>query len=362
MHLGTTALLKFFEQHREDDSLVLVTIIGTEGSTYRKPGAMMLIAENRQYVGMISGGCLEGDLLHHADEVFASGQPKKTTYDMHVDDELVWGLGIGCDGIIHLLLQKLDRIDGFPMFDYISASVAARQAVMLAMTVDGDAAGSGLGEMGLINSADKAFGEERLVSAASTAISKHWPDWRCQRPADATILLINIPPPPRVLLCGAGPDAVPVAAQFAALGWDCVVADHRSGFARLERFAPGCKVLLSRPEKLHLAVELEQIDAVIIMSHHLENDAAYLRQLTPLLGDDQQAGSLTYLGVLGPSARRDRLCQMTGFPSAKVHGPVGLDIGAELSEAIALSIAAEIHAVLNRRNGLSLTHKAATEL
>ncbi len=361
MHLGTTALLKFFEQHREEDSLVLVTIIGTEGSTYRKPGAMMLISEDRHYVGMISGGCLEGDLLHHADEVFASGQPKKTTYDMHVDDELVWGLGIGCDGIIHLLLQKLDRVDGFPMFDYITASIAARQAVMLAMTVESDEAGSGLGEIGLINSAGKAFGDERLAKMASSMVSKQWPDWRCQRHIDSTVLLINIPPPPRVLLCGAGPDAVPVAAQFAALGWDCLIVDHRSGFARPERFAPGCKVFLSRPEKMHLVVELGQIDAAIIMTHNLENDAAYLRQLAPLVGDDQQAGSLIYLGVLGPAARRHKLGPMSGFPTAKVHGPVGLDIGAELSEAIALSIAAEIHAVLNQRNGLPLTHKAATE-
>ncbi len=103
MHLGTAALLKFYTEHRNDKSLVLVTIIGTTGSTYRKTGAMMLISSNHEYVGMIPGGCLDGDLLHHADEVFASGQARKVTYDMHAGDDLVWSLGIGCDGIIHLL-------------------------------------------------------------------------------------------------------------------------------------------------------------------------------------------------------------------------------------------------------------------
>ncbi|MDZ4730171.1 MAG: XdhC family protein [Xanthomonadales bacterium] len=367
MHLGTIALLKFFEQHREDDSLVLVTIIGTEGSTYRKPGAMMLISQDRQYVGMISGGCLEGDLLHHADDVFATGQARKITYDMHAGDELVWSLGIGCDGIIHLLLQKLDRIDGFPMLDWITSSLAARQAVMLAMKLADDDSGPdlgepGLGEIGLINSVNKAFGEERLVSAASEAVSSDWPVWRSQQRADSAVLLINMPPQPRVLLCGAGPDAVPVAAQFAKLGWDCIVVDHRSGYAMPERFSPGCETLVSRPEKLHLVLDLQQIDAAVIMAHHLENDAAYLRQLAPLLGDEQSPGNLAYLGVLGPAARRNKLCEMAGCSNALVHGPVGLDIGAELPEAIALSIAAEIHAVLNQRNGFSLTHKVTATL
>ena len=152
------------------------------------------------------------------------------------------------------------------------------------------------------------------------------------------MLLINIPPQPRVLLCGAGPDAVPVAAQFAELGWDCVVVDHRSGYANPERFSAGCETLVSRPEKLQLVLDLQLIDAAVIMAHHLENDAAYLRQLAPLLGNEQQPGSLSYLGVLGPAARRHNMRQMAGCSNPLGHGRGGLGRGAELHEAIVLAI------------------------
>jgi xanthine dehydrogenase accessory factor len=355
MHLGTAALLNFFREHRDDESLVLVTITGTAGSTYRKPGAMMLISPDHQYVGMISGGCLEGDLLHHADEVFASGQARQVTYDMHAGDDLVWSLGIGCDGIIHLLLQKLDRQADFAMLDWLADSLQQRQAVIIALSVaQGD--DTPLGSFAMINQASQSCGNPILIRQASTTTAGSWPDWRFLQ-TDSDTLLIQITPQPCVLICGAGPDAVPVAAQFAELGWECLVVDHRAGYANPGRFAAGIRTLLGRPEQLHLVVQLRQLDAAIIMAHHLENDAAYLRQLAPLLGSEQQPGNLQYLGVLGPAARRNKLREMAGCHDAVVHGPVGLDIGAELPEAIALSIAAEVHAALNRRNGLSLTLK-----
>jgi xanthine/CO dehydrogenase XdhC/CoxF family maturation factor len=358
MHLGTAALLKFFNQHRDDESLVLVTIIGTEGSTYRKPGAMMLISRDHQYVGMISGGCLEGDLLHHADEVFASGEARKVTYDMHAGDDLVWSLGIGCDGIIHLMLQKLNRQSDFAMLHWLMDAMQQRTPVIMALSVSaGD--DTPLGSMAMLSRAGQSMGNAQLVEQATAATTNAWPDWR-YRHTDVDSLLVQILPQPCVLICGAGPDAVPVAAQFADLGWECIIADHRAGYADPRRFAEGCRTVVGRPEQLHLLVELEQVNAAVIMAHHLENDAAYLRQLAPHLEEGADAGSLQYLGVLGPAARRDKLREMAGCPDAEVRGPVGLDIGAELPEGIALSIAAEVHAALNRRNGLSLTLKTVS--
>jgi len=361
MHLGTAAILKFYDMHRDDETLVLVTIIGTKGSTYRKAGAMMLISRNHDYVGMISGGCLEGDLLHHADEVFASGLARKVTYDMHAGDDLVWSLGIGCDGIIHLLLQRLDRPDGFAMLDWLAASLAARKPVIMALSVANDAPAIPLAELGLINPANEVFGNDQLIQSARQSVAEGWPDWRFKSAIDGN-LLIQITPQPKVLICGAGPDAVPAAAQFLELGWECLVVDHRAGYANPGRFAKGSNTLVSRPEQMHSVVELAEVDAALIMAHHLENDAAYLRQLAPLLGTEQQPGSLAYLGVLGPAARRNKLCEMAGCSAERVHGPVGLDIGAELPAAIALSIAAEVHAVLNRRNGMSLTLKTIPQI
>ena len=359
MHLGTAALLKFYAEHRNDKSLVLVTIIGTAGSTYRKTGAMMLISSSHEYVGMISGGCLEGDLLHHADEVFASGQARKVTYDMHAGDDLVWSLGIGCDGTIHLLLQKLEPERGFRLLDWLGDSLRGRKPVIVAMHVAEQTGEFALGEMALLNNDAQSCGNPQLAQVASHSVLSGWPGWRYKH-ADSSCLLIQVTPQPSVLICGAGPDAVPVAAQFVGLGWECRVVDHRASYANPGRFADGCITLVTRPEQLHRVVELAQIDAAIIMAHHLENDAAYLRQLAPMRGTELQPGSLAYLGVLGPAARRVKLCEMAACAEELAHGPVGLDIAAELPEAIALSIAAEVHAVLNQRNGLSLTHKTST--
>ena len=355
MHLGTQALLKFFERHRGDAALVLATITATEGSTYRKPGAMMLIAPDHSYEGLISGGCLEGDLLHHAAEVFASGTPRQITYDMHSGDDLVWGLGIGCDGVIHLLLQRLDAPAGFAMLGWVAASLARGDAVLLALVSRSDEPALPAGTLGFIDAAGRRFGHDTLIDLCSAHTAGGWPDWRhldIEHPG-ASVMLVNVPPQPRVLLCGAGPDAVPLARQFAALGWQCTIADHRGAYARADRFPADSRVVMTRPQQLHEHIDPMAFDAAVIMSHHLENDAAYLRQLAPAV----TARKLRYLGVLGPSARRDRLREMADCPGLPVRGPVGLDIGAELPEGIALSIAAEVHAVLNARDGLALTGK-----
>lgn len=368
MHLGTPALLEFFRRHRDDDALVLATVIGTVGSTYRKPGAMMLVAPGGAYEGLISGGCLEGDLLHHAAAVFASGEPSLLTYDMHADEELVWNLGLGCDGVIHLLLQRLDRERDFDFMAQLEACHGARRPVMLALVTQADGA-LPLGAFGMADCSDISVGDAQLRSLLEDLCDPcrdlgrglgrdHWPSWRYQNvrigtDLQATALVVNVPPRTRVLICGAGPDAVPMARACAELDWEVLVVDHRPAFARADRFPPGCTVLQSRPERLAQALDPASVDAAVIMSHHLENDAAYLAAVAP--------HGLRYVGVLGPRARRDRLCEMAGCGERAVFGPVGLDIGAELPASIALSVAAEIHAVLNRRDGQFLTRRADGE-
>jgi len=350
MHLGIHALLEFFNARRDEDSLVLATIVATAGSTYRKPGAMMLIARDGGYEGMISGGCLEGDLLHHAAAVFESGSAAHVTYDMHADEELVWNLGLGCDGVIHLLLQRLDRKSGFGFLRALDQARQERIATLLALTTQGDAA-LATGAFGLRDAAGASHGEPSLVRCLADLADDGWPRWRYRHlrlGADDNVeaIAINIPARTRVLLCGAGPDAVPMAQAFAGLDWDVVIADHRPAYARPERFPAGCTVVRMRPERLAGAMDTRGLDAAVIMSHHLENDAAWLAQVA--------TGDIPYIGVLGPRARRDRLLQMAGC-ERDVYGPVGLDIGAELPAAIALAVAAEIHAVLNGRDGRPLT-------
>jgi len=377
VHLGIPALLDFYRRHCDEDSLVLVTIIGTRGSTYRKPGAMMLISREGDFEGMISGGCLEGDLLHHAREVFQLGEPRFVTYDMHADENLVWNLGLGCDGVIHLMLQKLERSNDFGFLKQLESSHKARQAAILGL-VSGVGGSLSPGDFALLDQSDISTGDPTL-SAQIRKMAVDWPDWRFKviggpegrqqaagrgthragvnrdDPGNDTmeVMLIHMPVPTRVLICGAGPDAVPVARVFSELDWEVRIVDHRPAFARADRFPANCEVTRARPENLGESMNLAEIDAAVIMSHHLENDAAYLGQLAEY--------EIPYLGVLGPRARRERLCGMAHCETGRVHGPVGLDIGAELPAAIALSIVAEIHAVLNQRDGMPLTLRVNDE-
>ncbi|MGD8930625.1 MAG: XdhC family protein [Lysobacterales bacterium] len=351
MHLGMPPLLAFYREHRADEALVLAVVIATEGSTYRKPGAMMLISRDGAFEGLISGGCLESDLLHHADQVFRSGEPSRVTYDMSADEELVWNLGLGCDGVIHLLLVRLDRHDGFGFLERLDRCFAARRAVLLAL-VTRSSGSVPTGAVGLREASGPTVGDPALQAALQDA-AEDWPEWRFRRIALADddgvveVLLVHVPPRTRVVVCGAGPDAVPVVRALTELDWEVKVVDHRPAYAKASRFAAGCTVVQSRPEQLAAMADLDDVDAVVIMSHHLENDAAYLRQTV--------AAEIPYIGVLGPSARRRRLCDMADCEISRVFGPVGLDIGAELPAAIALSLVAEIHAVLNGRDGRSLT-------
>ena len=351
MHLGIPALLEFYREHRDEESLVLATIIATNGSTYRKPGAMMLINREGAFEGLISGGCLESDLLHHATAVFETGMASHVTYDMHADEELVWNLGLGCDGVVHLLLQRLDRSDGFGFLEELEAAHHGRCPAILALVTNSTGSLNN-GEYGLLVSPDKAGGNPDLT-AFLDEFKGNWPGWRCKTVVSEfageplELALIHIPAQTSVLICGAGPDAVPVEQLFSALNWKVQLVDHRPAYAQTDRFTGKCMVKQLRPGQLAERVDLEDIDAVVIMSHHLENDAEYLRQVA--------GAPPAYVGLLGPAARRERLLEMAGCRNLPAFGPVGLDIGAELPESIALSIAAEIHAVLNQRDGQSLT-------
>jgi xanthine/CO dehydrogenase XdhC/CoxF family maturation factor len=344
MHLGLRELSAFLEQHRDDNALVLAIVIATEGSTYRKPGAMMLIRENAEFAGLISGGCLEGDLVEHAAAVFNDGQPRRVTYDLSSEEQAIWSLGLGCGGVVHLLLQRLDQADGFGFLPWLFGSLERRCTCVLAIA--GESMGHlAAGALALVNAEGDYFGNERLAGCLDGQVERWNGKKRYQftnMPGDdppETVLLVRIAPSPRILVCGAGPDAVPVARQVDALGWECVLVDHRAAYARPDRFPASARILQIRPMQLEEQVDLASIDAAIVMSHNLEHDASYLGQLA-----DRK---LAYLGLLGPKARREEMQEQLGIEEGLVHGPAGLDIGAELPESIALSIMAEIHMVLN---------------
>lgn len=349
MHLGLTALARFFAAHRQADALVLATVTAIEGSSYRKPGAMMLIGPGGEYAGMISGGCLEDDLLLHAAEVLTGGEPRSVTYDTQADEQTALGLGLGCEGVVHLLLQRLERDDEFGFFGLLFDSLARRRGCVLALASRSDCETLPPGSFALMNRDRESRGDPRLLEC----LREHAPPWPARRRhrrhamtvngQPLSVLLIDLPPVPRVLVCGAGPDALPLSRLIAELGWEGVIVDHRPAYAQAEKFPAASAVLKLRPRLLSERVDLDEIAAAVVMTHNLEHDAAYLEQLL--------AAGVPYLGLLGPSARRARLERRLGCAAGRIHGPVGLDIGAELPESIALATVAEIHAALNGRDG-----------
>lgn len=358
MHLGLTALLEFYRTHRADDALVLGTVVATEGSTYRKPGAMMLIAADSSYRGLISGGCLEADLAAQARQVFADGKTREVCYDMSEGDDFVFGLGLGCDGVIHLMLQRLDSSADFGFLGTLDKAWKTRSSGLLSLVIaSGDPAysagdfaincGTGL-SMGVPLLVDNTFSHEgALFSGGHDMSRRFWQDSIETGSGKMDLLLIPIMPPPAILICGAGHDAVPLARLAAEMGWNSTVVDHRPGFARADRFPDNCEVQALKPSELSQQVPLKKIDAAVLMTHHLGHDRSYLSQVID--------ASVPYIGLLGPRARRDRLLGEIGAADVHIHGPAGLDIGAEMPESIALAIIAEIHAFLNQRDGGMLT-------
>ncbi len=345
MHLGLKTLRAFLLEHADASQLVLAVVVATEGSTYRKPGAMMLIGPDGDYAGLVSGGCLEGDLTERAREVLSSGEPLRVHYDLK-DDDLLFGLGLGCGGAVDLLLLRLDAARQFAPLGSLFEALDAGEHCQLALVCDSTDKSLPVGSTALFSSGAIRTGPAPILDRLRRGAPG---PARARREVlespqgSAGLLVIGIAPSPHVLVCGAGPDAVPLVSQVLALGWDCTVADHRENFADPTRFPPGAQMLCQRPKALSGHAILERIDAAVIMTHHVGHDADYLRAF--------REKPPAYLGLLGPKARRDRLIEETGSQALAIHGPAGLDIGAELPEAIALAIMAEMHAVLAGRQG-----------
>jgi len=350
MHLGLEELADFFDAHRRDEALVLATVVATEGSTYRKPGALLLAAPDGSHAGLISGGCLEGDLLQHAAPVFGDGRARHVSYDLDDDPELLMGLGLGCGGAIHLLLRRLTSDDGLDAMALLFDAHRSGQDAELALVSEAGVLPEGA--LAVRDQQGRTAGHEVLRALLDRPRDAGDRSHRWRRVTavvdgqNVSVQLLWLAAAPLVLVCGAGPDAVPLASQVRGLGWRCTVTDHRAVFARAERFAAGTRVLQVRPEHLAEALDLDTVDAAVVMTHHLGHDEACLGALLP--------HAPTYLGLLGPARRRRELAARLGVDPDRIRGPAGLDLGAELPASIALSLMAEIHAVLNGRDGRPL--------
>jgi xanthine/CO dehydrogenase XdhC/CoxF family maturation factor len=306
-----------------NEPLELATVIRTGGSTYAKPGAQMLIAADGEYAGLLSGGCLEGDLREHAREVAASGHARIVSYDLRSTTDQLFGLGAGCEGAMDVLLSRISAAESWQPLATMATGFRAAREQHFAF---------------VIASANPAY-------PLGTAIAVN--GQVAPRPEGVEFFIAAVAPPPSLLLLGGGPDARPVATLAAFLGWRITVVEHRTVYLAPDRFPPTAQLIEARPADVAEAVRLAEYSAAIVMSHHLESDLHYLRALSRT--------TVPYVGLLGPAARREKLLADLGIDAdalrARLRAPVGLDIGGRTPESIALAIIGEVHAVLAGRAG-----------
>jgi xanthine/CO dehydrogenase XdhC/CoxF family maturation factor len=344
---GTGLLSAYSDWSAEGRPLVLASVFDTDGSTYSKTGARMLITGDGRFHGMLSGGCLEGDLAERARAVVETGRPQTVTYDLGQNDEELWGLGVGCDGLMRILLQPITADTGYEPFATMARALGGETVEVAATVISSDVEALPSGATLVTVAGDIAFSDvddafvEPLTALIDTALTKGMSTTHTVEfgTGTASILLALLRPPPAILVLGAGLDAGPVVRFAAELGWRITVQDHRPAYIDAGDFGAADAVHCVPASQLGVTVDLDRFDAAIVMSHHLASDREYLGQLA--------TSRMAYIGLLGPADRRRRLLEelgdQAGSLAGRVHGPAGLDIGGRGPASIALSIIAEMH-------------------
>lgn len=349
-----------------DAKMALATVVDVEGSGYRRPGARMLIVEDGRTAGAISGGCLERDVCEHALRAMAARAPLLVTYDTASDADIVWGLGLGCNGMVRVLIEPLQG-NAAAHLDFLMRLTHERRAgaAALIFAVDGKE-DVRVGDRWFL---DQEGTEERTTHGIAVGIvddakavlrSQRSCVRRYQSPAGNVDALIEfVQPPPSLLIFGAGYDALPVMRFARVLGWGVTIVDNQCSSQTAERFRDADQVVLRRAEEAFAHLAIDRQTEAIVMAHNYLHDKEALRALI--------SSPARYIGCLGPRKRSERMLRelreegsiFNPQQLARVHAPIGLDIGAETPEEIALSILAEIRAALAGREGASLKYKCA---
>jgi xanthine dehydrogenase accessory factor len=354
-----------FNQIPSSQQVALATVVHTSGSVYRRSGARLLITEIGQCIGIISGGCLENDVAEQAQSVLAMGKPKLVVYDAIANEDLLWGLGLGCKGLVQVLIEPLrtphnpltlianclsDRQTGVLATVFRTEGLTTPIASHLTLYPNGD----------VVHNLQDALLVDRTIADAHHAFQSHQSTvLHYDFPTGSADLWIEvIQPPIPIAIFGAGQDAIPVAQFCKALGWHVTIVDRRSAYANRDRFPMADRIEIVRPENGLGTLPLDSRTAVVLMTHNYFDDRELLKLLLP--------SPVRYLGLLGPRHRTQQLLEDLNseglvMPSHQHHfyTPIGLDIGAETPEAIALSIVAEIQAVFANRSGGALRDRNA---
>jgi xanthine/CO dehydrogenase XdhC/CoxF family maturation factor len=357
----------YAKARREGRRAALATVVLVEGSSYRRPGARMLVTEDGQLTGAISGGCLEGDALRKALFAIHQQQNKLVTYDTTHEDDLRFGVQLGCNGIVHILFEPIsDTADQNPM-RLLQQLAGERKDAVLVTLFSPDRSASQPGTC-LLYRDEHTWGTmpPGLQDLTRARIRQSYADRISTFPSfEVDGLVLNgfiefMAPPPSLVVAGAGNDVLPLVAITSLLGWHTTVVDGRAHYATKERFGAADDVVVARAEEVLERVYADTQTLFLLMTHNYNYDLALLRTLLKR--------EFFYIGVLGPRKKLDRMLAELQEQNviagerqlAAIHGPVGLDIGAETAEEIAVSIVAEIKAVLTGRSGASLKEKQSS--
>lgn len=358
----------FDRADRAGKQTALATVVHVEGSSYRRAGARMLITEDGQLTGAISGGCLEGDALRKARLVMAQNKPMLVTYDTTDDDDAKFGIGLGCNGIIHILIEPISAAKPTNPIQLFKLFLSRREPVVLITLFtmnDKQAPQPGtcllLTQAGNIKGAfpDETIKDMLLADANDVLVNGNSVTKTYIYGDKFTCFIELLQPTVSLVIFGAGNDAIPLVQLAAVLGWHIYMVDGRSNYAIPERFPLAKKIIIAKPENALSQIDIDERTVIILMTHNYNYDLAVLKQLLPL--------QIPYVGALGPKKRlhrmldelRDEGMEITDEYLASIYGPAGLDIGSENADEIALSIIAEMQAVLKNRVGTSLRYKNA---
>lgn len=287
---------------RDQMDWALASVIRVSGSAYRKPGALMLINSQGESFGMLSGGCLEADIRRNAQKSIALNKTLTLVYEADAATQSKHLVLTGCGGTVEVWIQPIHRQNDYqnliPLYSSLSEGVSCRYQINRDLN--------------------------------NQCVNQH----------DAECHVFTYQAAPRLAIFGAGPDAVPLAHMASMLGWHIYLFDHRQNRVAINQFPQNCQLNSQPPAQRHIP----ELDAAVVMGHQLSFDRAALAQLN-------QLSSLKYLGLLGPVHRKSKiLSQLTVPLQHKCYGPIGLHIGGQLPEEIALSCLSQIQAVLQGKS------------
>lgn len=343
----------------QNKQTALATVVKVEGSSYRRPGARMLVTEDGKITGAISGGCLEGDALRKAQFAIFQQKNKLEIYDTTDEDDLKFGVQLGCNGIVYILFEPIKNNDAGNPINLLKKIVERRKDAVLVTAFSIDKYNTQKGTCCFVNEEKNIFryDEMKVLQADCNLVLENKLSLIKDQEDGYSLLFQFVPPPVQLIIIGAGNDAQSLMDMAFFLGWQITVIDGRSLYANQQRFPKANKIAVAAPPEILSAIHIDEQTAIVLMTHNYNYDIAALEQLIN--------AKCNYIGILGPKKKLLKMfCELNEKGIViddkvlnNIYSPVGLDIGAETSEEISLSIIAEIKTVFSERKGSSLKER-----